>query len=220
LIIKIGKKDNMMKKKVTTLLAALLLSTISFAGAASAHVVVYPQEVTQGSYEKFTVRVPNEKDIPTTKVKIDIPKDVEISRFEPKADWTYELEKDSSGLIKSVTWTATGEGLSATEFGEFSMQGKVGDSAEKIAWKAYQTYKDGSVVAWEGPADAELPASVTKVVKGNTTTDAHGVATEETTDNADNEESEENSTSNIPLILSIIAVILGAVALMRSFVKK
>ncbi|MED4072620.1 YcnI family protein [Priestia endophytica] len=206
-----------MKKKVTTILAALLLSTISFAGAASAHVVVYPQEVTQGSYEKFTVRVPTEKDIPTTKVKIDIPKDVEISRFEPKAGWTYELEKDSSGLIKSVTWTATGEGLSATEFGEFSMQGKVGDSAEKIAWKAYQTYKDGSVVAWEGPADAELPASVTKVVKGNTTTDAHGGATEETTDN---EESEDNSTSSVPLILSIIAVILGAVALMRSFVKK
>ncbi|MCY8233357.1 YcnI family protein [Priestia endophytica] len=209
-----------MKKKVTTILAALVLSTISFVGAASAHVVVYPQEVTQGSYEKFTVRVPTEKDIPTTKVKIDIPKDVEISRFEPKPGWTYELEKDSSGLIKSVTWTATGEGLSATEFGEFSMQGKVGDSAEKIAWKAYQTYKDGSVVAWEGPADAELPASITKVVKGNTTTDAHGVATEETTDNTDNEESEENSTSNIPLILSIIAVILGAVALMRSFVKK
>lgn len=207
----------MMKKKVTTILAALVLSTISFVGAASAHVVVYPQEVTQGSYEKFTVRVPTEKDIPTTKVKIDIPKDVEISRFEPKPGWTYELEKDSSGLIKSVTWTATGEGLSATEFGEFSMQGKVGDSAEKIAWKAYQTYKDGSVVAWEGPADAELPASVTKVVKGNTTTDAHGVATEETTDN---EETEDNSTSNVPLILSIIAVILGAVALMRSFVKK
>ncbi|MQR88143.1 DUF1775 domain-containing protein [Bacillus megaterium] len=204
-----------MKKQVTALLSTLVLSTIAFAGTASAHVVVYPQEATQGSYEKFTVRVPNEKDIPTTKVKIEIPKDVEVSRFEPMEGWKYDIQKDSSGLITSVTWTATGEGLSSTEFGEFNMQGKVGDNAKKIVWKAYQTYKDASTVAWEGPADAETPASITTVVKGNgTEEDSHTSATNQTT--TGNEVTNNNSSSTLPTTLSIIALVLGVISLLLS----
>ena len=204
-----------MKKQVTALLSTLVLSTIAFAGTASAHVVVYPQEATQGSYEKFTVRVPTEKDIPTTKVKIEIPKDVEVSRFEPMEGWKYDIQKDSSGLITSVTWTATGEGLSSTEFGEFNMQGKVGDNAKKIVWKAYQTYKDGSTVAWEGPADAETPASITTVVKGNGSEEnSHTSATDQTT--AGNEVTNNDSNSTIPTTLSIIALVLGVVSLLLS----
>jgi uncharacterized protein YcnI len=204
-----------MKKQVTALLSTLVLSTIAFAGTASAHVVVYPQEATQGSYEKFTVRVPTEKDVPTTKVKIEIPKDVEVSRFEPMEGWKYDIQKDSSGLITSVTWTATGEGLSSTEFGEFNMQGKVGDNAKKIVWKAYQTYKDGSTVAWEGPADAETPASITTVVKGNGSEEnSHTSATDQTT--AGNEVTNNDSNSTLPTTLSIIALVLGVISLLLS----
>jgi uncharacterized protein YcnI len=204
-----------MKKQVTALLSTLVLSTIAFAGTASAHVVVYPQEATQGSYEKFTVRVPTEKDVPTTKVKIEIPKDVEVSRFEPMEGWKYDIQKDSSGLITSVTWTATGEGLSSTEFGEFNMQGKVGDNAKKIVWKAYQTYKDGSTVAWEGPADAETPASITTVVKGNGSEEnSHTSATDQTT--ASNEVTNNDSNSTLPTTLSIIALVLGVISLLLS----
>ncbi|WP_394555711.1 nuclear export factor GLE1 (plasmid) [Priestia aryabhattai] len=203
-----------MKKQVTALLSTLVLSTIAFAGTASAHVVVYPQEATQGSYEKFTVRVPTEKDIPTTKVKIDIPKDVEISRFEPKEGWKYELQKDSSGLITSVTWTANNAGLSPTEFGEFNMQGKVGDNAKKIVWKAYQTYKDGSTVAWEGPADAESPASITTVIKGNgAEADSDTLATNENSDT-------NKSNLTLPTTLSIIALVLGIISLALSLRRK
>ncbi|MDW4509582.1 YcnI family protein [Priestia megaterium] len=198
-----------MKKQVAALLSTFILSTIAFAGTASAHVVVYPQEATQGSYEKFTVRVPTEKDIATTKVKVEIPKDVEISRFEPKEGWKYELQEDSSGLITSVTWTATDAGLSPTEFGEFSMQGKVGDNAKKIVWKAYQTYKDGSTVAWEGPADADTPASITTVVKGNGAEgDSHISATND------------DSNSALPTTLSIVALVLGIVSLILSLRRK
>jgi uncharacterized protein YcnI len=208
-----------MKKQVITLLSTLVLSAIAFAGTASAHVVVYPQEATQGSYEKFTVRVPTEKDIPTTKVKIKIPKDVEISRFEPKEGWKYELQKDSSGLITNVTWTATDAGLSPTEFGEFNMQGKVGDNAKKIVWKAYQTYKDGSTVAWEGPVDADTPASITTVVKGNGAEgDSHTSATNETT--TSNEETTNDSNTTLPTTLSIIALVLGVVSLILSLRRK
>jgi uncharacterized protein YcnI len=152
-----------MKKLVTSLI--LMLAAFSlFAGIASAHVTVLPKETTQGSYEMFTVRVPSENDtVPTTQVKVEFPSDVNISRFEPKPGWKYEIEKDASDKITSVTWTTEGEGLSATEFGLFYMQGKVADEATEIVFKAYQTYQDGSVVEWVGAPDAQKPASVTTV---------------------------------------------------------
>ena len=71
-----------------------VIGSMLLAGIASAHVTVYPKESTQGSYEKFTVRVPSEKDIPTVKVEVKFPMDaVTVSRFEPKAGWTSELSQ-------------------------------------------------------------------------------------------------------------------------------
>jgi uncharacterized protein YcnI len=150
-----------MKKWIGLLLA--MIFTLSFGSIANAHVTVYPKEAVQGSYEKFTVRVPTEKEVPTVKVEIKIPIDVDISKFEPKAGWKYDIVKDSSGKITSVVWTAMDAGLGPTEFGEFNMQGKVADSTTTIAWKAYQTYKDGTVVEWTGAPGSDKPASVTSV---------------------------------------------------------
>ena len=153
-----------MKKKILfSMLAVVFLTLWASAGSASAHVVVYPREVSPGTYEKFAVRVPTEKDSSTVKVEVRIPEGVNITRFEPKPDWTYELERDDTGKIVKVAWSATGPGFGPTEFGEFYMQGRVADDAADLVWNAWQTYADGEVVAWTGPAEADRPASVTKV---------------------------------------------------------
>ncbi|MEW9699750.1 YcnI family protein [Paenibacillus sp. SI8] len=196
----------------------LLALSMLLAGIASAHVVVYPKETTQGTYEKFTVRVPSEKDQPTVKVEVKFALDsVAISRFEPKAGWTYELAKDTSGKITGVTWKATGDGLSSTEFGDFNMQGKVADTATQIQWKAYQTYKDGSIVEWVGAEGSDKPASVTTVkakAAGGATTDSHGQTA------AGKAVEGSAGSSNTALYLSIAAVILGALSLLVSLVKR
>lgn len=164
-----------MKKSLVVLL--VLLFTIAGAGLASAHVTVQPKEVAAGSYQVFTLRVPTEKDIATTQVKVEIPAEVTVSRFEPKPEWTYELEKNADGKIVSVTWkSSTGKGLSSTEFGQFLFQGKVADEAKELSWKAYQTYADNSVVEWTGAPDAEKPASVTAVTAKVEGSDGHGAA--------------------------------------------
>ncbi|MBY0095172.1 nuclear export factor GLE1, partial [Priestia aryabhattai] len=68
--------------------------------------------------------------------------------------------------------------------------------------KAYQTYKDGSTVAWEGPADADTPASITTVVKGNGAEgDSHTPATNETA--ATSEATNHDSNAALPTPLSI-----------------
>jgi uncharacterized protein YcnI len=203
-------------KKFMLNCAVLLVCSLLLAGIARAHVVVYPQASTQGSYEKFTVRVPSEKDVPTVKVEVKFPVDaVAISRFEPKAGWNYQISKDADGKVTGVVWTTTGEGLSATEFGEFNMQGKVGDTATAITWKAYQTYKDGSVVEWTGAADSKTPASVTTVLAkpAGAAADSHGATTGHAA-------SANSGSSNTPLYLSITAVVLAALALIMAMRKR
>jgi uncharacterized protein YcnI len=214
-------------KKITTAFVVMFAAFSLFAGIASAHVNVLPKETTQGSYEMFTVRVPSENEtVPTTQIKVEFPSDVNISRFEPKSGWKYEIEKDSAGKITSVTWTSENVGLSSTEFGLFNMQGKVADDATEIAFKAYQTYQDGSVVEWIGAPDSEKPASVTTVnPKSADGSEAHHGTTESkeetTTERANNEAVKgTTSASNAPLYVSIAALIAALLSLVISLKRR
>lgn len=216
-------------KKLLTLTVTMIGTFSLFAGAASAHVTVQPKETSQGNYEVFTVKVPSEsEEVPTSRVEVKIPEDVNITRLEPKPGWTYEVQKDASGKITSVIWTTEGEGLLPIEFGMFNMSGKVGDKATEIVWKAYQTYKDGNVVEWVGSEDAEKPASVTEVHPADASDHGHGAfqTDDSSTDNqgvpTDKETKEESKTSssNTPLYLSIAALIAGLSSLGISLKKR
>lgn len=203
-------------KRFSIAVTAALFALMLFAGAASAHVVVHPREAVQGSYEKFTVRVPSEKDIETMEVTVRFPDGVNITRFEPKPGWTYDLEKEADGKIVEVTWKASGAGLGPTEFGEFNMTGKIDDDAQELVWKAYQTYKDGSVVEWVGAPDSDTPASVTKLVAGSTQGDGHSHGAAEEPAGKDTSK----TASNLPLYLSIAALILGGISLIAALTRK
>lgn len=192
-----------MKKSLLICMVCVVFVMV-FAGVASAHVSVLPNESTQGASEKFTVRVPNEEDNPTVKVEVKFPiNDVTISRFESKPEWTYTVTKDASDKITSVIWTATGNGIKAGEFAEFNMQGKIGEKATTVSWKAYQTYKDGTVVEWVGAEGSGKPAAVTKVKEKSA-----------------NASTDNNNASQLPLYLSIAALVVGIASLFISIGKK
>jgi uncharacterized protein YcnI len=197
-----------MKKRL--MISLVMLLSLTFAGVASAHVTVQPNQVPANSYQVFTLRVPTEKDAATTQVKVEVPAGVEVSRFEPKPDWTFELEKNADGKIVSVTWKTAGKGLSSTEFGQFNFQGKVAADAKELAWKAYQTYADGSVVEWTGAPDADKPASVTKVTAATGESDGHGAAAGTTaSNNADTKGTWTLVLSAAALVVALIALFLG-----------
>lgn len=189
-------------KKLLTLFPVLILIMSLVAGVASAHVTIDPNQVPQDSWQKLTIKVPTEKDIPTTKVKIVVPDKAEIMNLEPAPGWTYAVEKDANGKITSITWTAEGKGLLPGEFMQFNVMAKVAKDAKTLRFKAYQTYQDGSLVKWIGPEDSDHPAPVIKV----TALAANDTAT---TDN-----------SSLPLYLSIAAVVLSVIALILSLVKR
>ncbi|HEU4962948.1 MAG TPA: YcnI family protein [Bacilli bacterium] len=217
-----------LKKTVTALIIAATLAVLS--GTASAHVTVWPKQSTAGSYEKYTVRVPVEKDLNTTKVRLEFPQGVKVGTVMPQPGWTYEWDKDDQGVFTALTWTATGAGIKPHEFSEFSFSGKNPDTAGDLAWKAYQTYSDGTVVEWTGAEGTDTPASVT-VLSENTAGDEHDhdatqnetttePANQDTTTNQDTtkEAAAEETTSSsntLPLVLSGLALLVAVISLFR-----
>jgi uncharacterized protein YcnI len=136
-----------------------------FSSMASAHVTVMPKTSSTGAWETYTLKVPVEKDVATTKVTVKAPEGVEIMSYQPVPGWTYSSEKDASGKVKTITFESTGEGIQAGQFQQFVFVAKNPDKAVKAAWDAFQYYKDGSVVEWTGDEGSDAPHSITDIVR-------------------------------------------------------
>jgi uncharacterized protein YcnI len=126
-------------------------------------VVVSPEEVRAGDYETLTVSVPTEKEIPTTKIRVEVPEGFLLSGVQPVPGWEYGFEEDG-GVVKAVTFS--GGEIRPREFQQFLAQAQAPEEPGKYPWKAIQTYEDGSVVEWIGAPESEEPASVIEVVSG------------------------------------------------------
>lgn len=153
----------------TAALSAFL--TLAASGLASAHVVVDPEEVAAGEYEKLTVTVPTEKEVPTTEVRVDVPEGFTVSGVKPVPGWEYGFEEEA-GVVTAVTWS--GGQVRPREFQEFEMQAQTPKEPGEFSFGATQNYEDGSVVEWTGPPDSEEPASVVRVVSGSAQGHGHG----------------------------------------------
>jgi uncharacterized protein YcnI len=177
--------------------------TLAVTSVASAHVRVLPEEVPADTFEVFTVRVPTEKDVPTTEVRVEVPEGFEVSRVEPVPGWDYDLE-EAAGLVSAITWS--GGEIGETEFQQFDVQGRTPQEPGDYPWRAFQTYEDGSVAEWVGPEDSEEPASVVRVVEGDPT------------DSAAQEAEAPSSTGAITPVAAYGGLGLGAVALIVALV--
>ena len=142
-------------KKILIVFAALLIPAI-----ASAHAVVFPKRSTHGAYEKYVLRVPNEKDVPTTRVEIRFPAGLRVVSFSDVAGWQLEEIRDSANAVVGAVWTGT---LPPERFVEFPFVAVNPKEDTTLVWPAYQTYSSGERVEWTGPADSEKPASSTTI---------------------------------------------------------
>jgi uncharacterized protein YcnI len=136
---------------------------VAMSAPALAHVVVSPEVVTAGDYETLTVSVPTEKEIPTTKIRVEVPEGFLLSGVQPVPGWEHTFEEDG-GVVTAVIFS--GGEIRPQEFQQFLVQAQAPEKPGEYPWKAIQTYKDGSVVEWVGPPDSEEPASVIEVVSG------------------------------------------------------
>lgn len=80
--------------------AVLVLLVPSFA---IAHVSVRPRESKPGAEERYTVRVPTEGAVATTRAVLEIPADVTVLEVLPAEGTTFETAKQGD-RITSITW--------------------------------------------------------------------------------------------------------------------
>lgn len=134
-----------------------LVAVFTLGGTASAHVVVKPGDVTTGSFQTFTMGVPNEKGGAVVAVKLVIPENVSSVTPTVKQGWTITTEKTGEGeaaVVKSITWSGGSIGTGLRD--DFTFSAKTPDQVGELQWKAYETYDSGLTVAWDKTA-AEQP---------------------------------------------------------------
>lgn len=142
--------------------ASLAMACLTLQAApALAHVTVWPRTAAPGGYERYVVRVPNEKNTATTRVEIHFPTEVRISSFLEVPGWNLQVLTDSAGKITGAVWTGTLPPKRFVEFPFIGVNPKSGTT--RLVWPAFQTYADGEVVQWTGPAGSKRPASATEL---------------------------------------------------------
>jgi uncharacterized protein YcnI len=139
----------------TVAIIAAVVPTLTWA-----HAVVFPKTSAPGAYERYVLRVPNEKDVATTKVELRFPAGVRVTSFADVPGWKLEIVTDSAKAIIAAIWTGT---LPPKRFVEFPFVAVNPKTDTKIEWPAYQTYADSLRVEWTGPEGSKSPASVTTV---------------------------------------------------------
>jgi uncharacterized protein YcnI len=192
-----------MKKFLFTAVAAvLLLSPV----AALAHVTIQPPESTTGAFARFVVRVPNEHDTAATiKVEVQMPAEFAEVRYQPKPGWTRTVNGNT------VTWS--GGRIEHGEFDEFGFSTRMPDKAGVLAFPSIQTYENGEVVSWTGPADADKPAGrVTVAQAASSGAGGHDTGAAAPAASSDDAEDDDDGDDALPWV----AVALGGVALLVS----
>ena len=143
------------------LVGALALLTPALA---LAHAVVFPKTSAPGAYEKYVLRVPNEKTVATVRVELRFPADVRVTSFGDVPGWQLEVVTDSAKRIVGAVWTGT---LAPQRFVELPFVAVNPKADARLVWPAYQTYADGERVAWTDAEGTKSPASITSVAAAN-----------------------------------------------------
>src|SRR5262250_1554099 len=141
-----------MKKSIVAGFAVLVLAQVAWA-----HIRIAPTESTVGAREKYTMRVPNEKQVGSSKIEGEFPAGLQVYDFEFKPGWKIDFKKDEKGAIVGATWTGKIQPYEFVEFGMLAINPKQGSN---LTWKFIQYYDDGTKEEFVGPVGSRLPSPV------------------------------------------------------------
>ncbi len=217
-------------KKIFTLVI-LTIAILTSAVPAFAHVAVKPNQVGVGSFQTFTVGVPNERDNPTIGLRLVLPEGIEHVSPNVKNGWNIEIVHDEKNMItdehnedhdapvKEIIWT--GGSIPAGQRDDFVFSAKVPGEETTLSWKAYQTYSDGTVISWEVEKEEDQP----KDKDGNPDFSKSGPASQTKVVNdlvisptpiKNNTQTPDNSS----IIISIAAIVIASVSLGMQILKR
>ena len=151
------------------LLAALAVAVV-LPAAAEAHVTLSPSQSTVGARERYTIRAPNERRVATVRIEGQFPAEAKVTALQQAPGWALDIRRDTSGAIVGATWS--GE-LGPDQFAEFGLQATNPSNAGALTWKFIQTYANGEVVSWTGPAGSRTPAPRVEIVGAPSAHEGH-----------------------------------------------
>ena len=207
-------------EKIISGVISLVTVLIFGAVPAFAHVVVKPAQVGVAAFQTFTMGVPNEKDNPTTAVRLVIPDGLKSVFPNVKPGWKIDVKKDGIGdsvKVTEISWM--GGSIPAGQRDDFYFSAQVPATESTLNWKAYQTYSNGEVVSWDqdpskakGPDDDSMtPYSKTKVVNDLTAVTQSNTSPPAVMD---------TRSGKMAVVLSGLAVILSMTSLVMHFRKR
>lgn len=213
-----------MQRKI---ISVALFAALAAPALSHAHVTLQPEEVPAAGFERLDVRVPNERDDSSTvKIEVQFPDGFIFVSTEPVPGWSAEVNREKlpepvevfgeeqTEQVASVTFTADGEGVGPGQFQDFGLSVGLPDApGEELVFESLQTYEDGEVVRWIGPADSEEPAPIVALTEAEGDEAAHGESgDEEVTAEADDAAVSEDDGSGDGL--AIAALIVGGLGLL------
>jgi uncharacterized protein YcnI len=142
-----------------TAVVAVLATII---GTAYAHVTVQPKQSAPGATEKYAMRVPTEKFVPTVSIEVEFPAALDVMSFESKAGWKMEAKKSSSDRLVGVVLTGV---IPTGESTIFNFTARNPNTEGKLAWKVIQIYQDGTKSEWTGAEGSRSPSPVVEIKK-------------------------------------------------------
>jgi YD repeat-containing protein len=141
-------------------LRAIALVLAAAPALAFGHAVVQPAESGVGETQQYTLRVPNEKDVPTVAVSLRFPAEIDVAHVDEQTGWHLALQRDSNGRIVSATWTGS---LPPKADARFTFSAHNPATPVTVSWNVIQTYVGALEVEWTGPVGSRTPASRTSI---------------------------------------------------------
>jgi uncharacterized protein YcnI len=137
---------------VTRRLAPLLAATAALLApaAAGAHVEVLPDKPKLRAEQEFVIRVPNERGVATTKLRVIFPEGLRASQYAPKPGWKRTVQLGRAKVPSGATWE--GGRIEPGEYGDFRFLAAPRNAGQAI-FRIYQTYADGKTKPWVGPPE-------------------------------------------------------------------
>src|SRR3982074_1656667 len=127
------------------IVSALLLALLAGTSLAWARAVVFPRTSTIGAYERYSLRVVNERDVPIVRVEIRFPPGLTVNSFGDVPDWKLEILTDSTQKITGAVWTGA---LPKARFVELPFLAVNPKDSASVSWPVYETYAGGERIEW------------------------------------------------------------------------
>jgi periplasmic copper chaperone A len=221
-----------------TLAAGCAACLVLVAAPGWAHVTVNPSTAAQGGYTVLSFRVPTESDsASTTKVQVFLPADHPLASVSvrPHPGWHTKvvtkklatpLSTDDGQVtegVYSITWTPDGpkDALKPGEYDDFDVSVGPLPEVSSLTFKTLQTYSDGTVVRWidppaaSGQPEPEHPAPTLTLTPASDTSSGDPMSSDAATASGPGD-----GKATTALVLSIVAVLLGAGALVSTLRRR